>query len=255
MSELTSPLFDDVVLVAYIDEVLDAERRRAVDSSAESLERVSVLRAELDALARLAKRALCPSGEHLAAFLAGDLTEDQERAVGAHVAWCAACGDELVEMRTFLQDIASDVELGGAAVPTHGPLRWLVTAFGGARSGDRGRPSPAARAMALPSAGLRGGESDAQTFDVEGLRIVITTEDDPGDPSLRSLSAIVFPVDDALVAPATGWSVELIGSDGSRYVGNLDDLNEVTFDGLPQSEYALTLIGTDLRVLIPGLAV
>jgi len=247
--------FTDATLVAYLDDVLDPAERRAVEASAEASVRLTELRAELNGLAQAGARALCPGSETLADFLAGELPDGEERRLGAHVAWCRACGDELVEMRVFYRAIAADLAGELDAEPAPGRRSWLVLRQDGALGGGSlGRRQPAVAALAGPSGGLRGAGDQRLTFAVEGLTIDVTIAADQADPSLRTLTALVARTAEADDAPLD-LTAELIAESGDSRAQDLDALGEATFEGLQPGDYSVLLTRDGVRILLPGLTI
>lgn len=245
MSDAPAERFDDATLVSYVDGTLDASARAAVESDPAAMARAAGLRAELEAVTEVLARSLCPDGDALADFLTAALDEAGERAIGAHVAWCATCGDELVAMRAFLRDVGS--ELGHAAVPADAGPRWSVArALGPA-------PSGAAAALAPPRAGVRGGASGARALEVDGWRLTLDVAANAQHPDRARVILLVVPPGDAHGGARV--RAALVGSDGTAVEAELDALGEVTFDDLEPDVYSLMVDGGAAgRLLVPGVA-
>ncbi len=110
------PSCETIDLVAYMEEALDAEERRRVEthlvtceSCCRSLEELGEAK-ELLVELWTAGGAGCPPAEALGEYLAGEGEEDLRRALGRHLERCATCGELIEVLRAFEAEWAPPAE-------------------------------------------------------------------------------------------------------------------------------------------------
>ncbi len=177
-------------------------------------------------------RVTCPDSLVLGEYALGMQTPEQRQETAAHLVECRHCLGELRTFTTLLRE--DDVAASGLA----GTVRRLVATL---------LPRPSGLAL-----GLRGGESEALSYDVEGL-LQLTVNVQRAAPGAAS-SVIT-----GLVQPGAlsceGVPVALFAGDELLRTEVVDDLGNFVFDDVPPGLYRVEINVPATTVVIDPLRV
>ncbi|HLZ68728.1 MAG TPA: zf-HC2 domain-containing protein [Dehalococcoidia bacterium] len=175
-------------------------------------------------LARLLRaglfRATCPDSLVLGEYALGSLSPQERQSVAAHLVTCPHC---LAEMRTFATFLSED-DADAAAPARFGAVRRLVAAL---------LPRPSGLAL-----GLRGGESEALTYSVEGM-VQLTVSVQRAAPGAASsvVTGLVQPGE----LSCEGVPVALFSGDDLVRTEAVDDLGNFVFSDIPSGLYRIEI--------------
>jgi len=235
-SAAAHPSMED--LLAYADGVDDAGTDTHVATCVECAAEVSAYTL-LDRMLRTRLlRVDCPDTQDLGELALGLLPPERALSMRQHLALCPACGREEAEFRAMLQgDPLADL------LPRPGPLARLVA---------RLLPAPG---LGLTPAGMRGADDrSAQRYEADGLTLALTVEAEEGGP-VRRWRLLGLAIDEASDGVATGLVLRVLRHGDVVRETALDDLGNVTVDGLEAGTYDLELVRETGVIAIEGLEI
>ncbi len=165
-------------------------------------------------------RATCPDSLVLGEYALDLLPPAERQAAAAHMVECPRC---LVELRSLTTALSEDDE-PIAAPGVLGVVRRLAATL-----------LPRTSGLAL---GLRGGESDAQTYSVQGI-VQLTVNVQRAAPGAASsvISGLVQPG----ALDCEGVPVALFSGDDLLYTEAVDDLGNFAFADVPSGLYRIEI--------------
>jgi hypothetical protein len=163
MKGVTSPVLDDIQIVRYVEGEADEAILAHIRACAFCRERVNQWTLLQNDLRKQLYRASCPTSMELGDYHLGLLPASQELVIAQHVRECPLCRREVAELGDFLEELAPEVSLLGAAKVLIARLVRGPSEFAQPRESD------------LLSAGmsLRGGAKGPITLEAEGVVIVL----------------------------------------------------------------------------------
>jgi hypothetical protein len=235
------PELDDSVLLAYLDGEADQEVAAHLEQCPHCRHRAQRLgRLQEDMRARM-YRIACPTPLELGEYHLGLLADTEARGIALHLKDCPHCSREVSQLKTYLEDLSSDLEFSFAE-----RIKVLVANL--VRAGDRADPL-GAPALAPAFAGLRGEETGPRLYQAGEAQVAIEIQDDATRGDRKTLLALVTGVDTSeLVAHL--WLAD-------RRVGQVpvDELGNLVVPDLAPGSYELILSGPEVEVHIRDLDV
>jgi hypothetical protein len=241
MKCVSPPELNDRELLVYIDGEAD---RRVVAH----LERCSYCRQKARRLARLQEglanelyRFTCPSTLELGEYHLGILPSDQAAAVAHHLTECPHCAREVAQLKSYLGELASDLEFG--------PLERIKVLVArlvheGREFGRSGLP-----ALAPACAGLRGEEKGPRLYQADDVQVVIEVQDDAEQQGRKVLLGLLTEID-SHDFEAHLWRAERLVATAA-----VDELGNFVISGLAPGIYELILCSLEVEIHIQTLEI
>lgn len=166
----------------------------------------------------------CPSPHDLGEYHLKMLPDDQTEAVTQHLTTCPHCTRELVQLRSYLSEVASDLDYTFQERVKIWMARMLPSGpEGGFATGQ------------TPAFALRGETDGPLMFEAGSYQLTLEVQDDPANPGLKSIVGLVIGGVDALQHVAL-WQ------DGRSIMQTtIDDLGNFVFSGVESGSYDLIL--------------
>ncbi|HZQ36172.1 MAG TPA: hypothetical protein VFD32_09585 [Dehalococcoidia bacterium] len=239
MTQATARCIDPAALSE--DDIDRFARGEADEQVAEHVRRCPACGAEARDYARLSRllstglfRITCPDSLVLGEYALDMQTPEQRQTTAAHLVECRHCLGELRTFAALLRQEDDDEAAPGVA----GVVRRLVAAL---------LPRPSGLAL-----GLRGGESEALTYGVEGmLQLTVNVQ--------RTAPGAASSVVTGLVQPGAlgceGVPVALFVGDDLLRTEAVDDLGNFVFEDIPPGTYRIEINIPATTVVIDPLRV
>lgn len=221
MKCISSPALDDTQILSFIegeaDDAVVAHLRECAYCS-EKARKWTLLQ---NRLSRQSYRANCPTPMELGDYHLGDLPAPQALVVSAHLRECLLCKREVAVLEDFLNSLAPESGLLGAA-------KVLVARLMGSQS----------EAGLAPA--LRGEAKGPLTFEADGVVIVLDIQP-RNEGSFNILGQVAADDQDRW----TGALVELHQGDQLKCSTMIDDLGAFQCEGMMAGKQELRILPTD----------
>ena len=242
MKRENRPELGDAQLLAYLDGEAETEVVMHVEQCAQCSERARQLAQLQGHLTSRLYRLVCPSSTDLGEYHLGLLSQEQAGAVGRHLAECPHCSREVAQLRSYLGDLAPDVEFNPLE-----RVRILVAEL--VRGIQNLGPTPAF-APSPAFAGLRGDEEDGpRVYQAEEYQVAVEIQRDAQRQDRFSLLVLVSGGD------ASGLEAQLWQEDLLISAVAVDELGNLYISNLAPGRYELLLSGRKVEVQIPELQI
>jgi hypothetical protein len=229
MKCITSPALEDTQIVSYMEGEADAVVVAHINECAFCRERAHRWTLLQNSLRKQLYRVTCPTPLELGDYHLGLLPASQKMVVAQHVRECPLCRRDVAELENFLEDLASEVSLQGAA----GVL--IARLIGG----DTGESAPT-------FAALRGEAKGPIILEADGVVITLDVQAEVnGQASILGQLA----ADDQ--DQWTGAKVELQQADSSQLTVSMDDLGTFRFEEVRPGAIQIiirSLYGIDVQI-------
>ena len=182
-------------------------------------------------LAMRLNRVDCPTSLELSEFEAGILAADLRLPIEQHLLECPACRKELNFLRNFLVEKA-DAEK--KLVPV--VVKRLIARLQNAGSAFQAKPAWGA---------LRGSVGEQLVYQVDAIQVVLEVQEDVVRPDHKTMLGLVLGLD--LGQPIT---VQLARDGIEVATVPLDALGNFVFQSLPTAIYQITLLSSDIEIVL-----
>jgi hypothetical protein len=245
--EDTSGIFDEGLLLAFLDGAVDAATRQQIE---EAVARNPALYAELERLSRLQNRlAQGLQGSHapdtmaLGEYLLGLLPPDEAAAIERQVAAYPHHAQELAALRGYLADLDLP-PIAEAAESWSGRLHsqfttlvaQLVDTFNGGAT--------------LGLAGVRGPEASQRVYQAGEVQVIVDIQESLEQSGWKAILGLTTGL-----ADAEGSTVTLYRQDEMVATAAVDELGNFVFDAVPPAAYTVVLRGMSVEIVVPGVAI
>lgn len=245
--------FSDAELLAYLDGAQEPDIAQQIEQSPAARQRLAQLSRQQKQLAARLYRAACPDPHTLGEYHLNMLAAAERGHIRQHVDACPHCARELQQFGADLQAVSSDIE-----VTMFERLRLLVARLIPPAPSFGTVPGP------VPAlAGMRGGNGGPLTYEAGAVQVAIEIHDDAATVGRKSIVGLVTATEEGAAQDSAtepgGWQVTLWREEGPvaelLQTVRIDDLGNFMFDGLAPGDYALTLRGDAVEIVIQELAV
>jgi hypothetical protein len=200
-----------------------------------------------DVLKRKLYRATCPDPIELGEYQMGYLDRETREAIRLHLEDCPHCQAELATLRSYLKEVAADIEYHAAEQIKI----WVAKRL--PHGGHTGNTALLAQSFAVR--GTIG--DDLQRFtageDVEGatsIELALNTQTDPQQPGRKTLFGLLVGADLPAPLVATLWQ------EGEQVAHcEVDSFGNLVLSGLAPGLYDLVLTGEGLEIHFQGVKV
>jgi hypothetical protein len=181
-------------------------------------------------------RLTCPASEELGEYHLQMLPAAQAEAIGNHLPTCPHCRQELVQLQSFLADLAPEIS-----------YTWRERAqIWIARQIPR---VSAAQPQSAPALALRGDSDEPLMYEAGDYQLVVEIQDDPARSGRKSILGLVIGPED-VAFHAQLWQ------DGVRIQETtLDELGNFVFAEVPPGAYDLILSRLTAEIHLQSLTV
>lgn len=237
-----STVVSDSELLAYGAGEADAGLTAHIANCAACQQRAAALVALERRLTTSLYRLACPSSLALGEYQLGLLGAADARAVAFHMQHCPHCAAEVIELTTYLAQVAPTIEretIAPLAERVRVLVAQLVAPF--ANLGALGGPTAA-------TAGLRGDVGAQLVYTVDGVQVIIDVQSDLQHPEQRTILGLVLGLPTAQTVTAHLWR-----TDQAVATTVIDDLGNFVMDALTPGIYDLILSSDKTEVHIQNL--
>jgi hypothetical protein len=235
MKCITSPALDDIQIMSYVEG--EADKRivahiRECPFCSERANRWTLLQ---NSLRKKLYRVNCPTPVELGDYHLEMLPASRALVVAQHLRECPLCKREVVELEDFLEELAPEVSLLGAA-------RVLIARLMGGQT-ESGEPGE--NGFILSGVPLRGEAKGPITLQADGLVIVLDLQ--PTDGGIINILGQVAADDQD---QWTGALVELRQDHELQFSNTVDDLGSFRLEGLRPGSKELRIISKDSSLTV-----
>jgi hypothetical protein len=223
MKCITSPTLDDIQIVSYVEGEADDGVVAHIKECLFCSERANRWTLLQNRLRKQLYRATCPTPIELGDYHLGLLTAPQVLVIAQHVRECPLCRRDVAELENFLDDLAPEVSLLGAA-------RVLIARL---INGNTGESAP-------PVAALRGETKGPITLEADGIVIVLDIQPTNAG-QVNILGQVAVDNQDQW----TGALVELRQENELQFSIAVDDLGAFQAEGIQPGSKELRIISKD----------
>lgn len=220
MKCITSPALDNAAIASFVDGEADDSVVAHIKVCPYCSERARQWTLLQNRLRKQSYRATCPTPMELGNYHLGLLPGAQKLVVARHLRECLLCQREVAVLESFLEDLAPETSLLGAA-------KVLIARLMDAQTENGFSPAGPA---------LRGGAKGPLAFEADGVVILLDIQ--PADEGKVNILGQVAADDQD---QWTGALVELRREDQLQFSTEIDDLGAFRFEGS-------TLSGGELRL-------
>jgi hypothetical protein len=223
MKCITSPTLDDIQIVSYVEGEADDGVVAHIKECLFCSERANRWTLLQNRLRKQLYRATCPTPIELGDYHLGLLPAPQVLVIAQHVRECPLCRREIADLESFLDDLAPEVSLLGAA-------RVLIARLINGNTGEATSTVPA----------LRGEAKGPITLEADGTIIVLDIQP-INEGSVNILGQIAADDQDQW----TGAFVELRQGNELQFSTTVDDLGTFQAQGIMLGSKELRIYSKD----------
>jgi hypothetical protein len=169
------------------------------------------------------------------------LTRTHTEKIERHLAECPHCTRELAQLKTYLADLASDVEFG--------PLERVKVLVARLIRGRWGGDSSNRLDLAPAFAGIRGETDGPLVFQVGDVQIAIEVQDDVDQPGHKVVLGLVTGLD------AHGFATQVWQAERLIAETSIDEAGNFVLPHLTPGRYEWILSGPETEIHIQTLTV
>jgi len=190
-----------------------------------------------DKLTAILYRLTCPDSAELGEYHFGIVAGERSRQIKRHLGSCPHCRRELVQLQSYLTELAPELEISLA-----GRVKiWIARLVPDGGWGNGSAP--------MPAFAVRGGENGPLIYQAGDAQLTIEVQDDLEKPGHRSILGLVFGADLADMQ-AYLWQE----SKGVAAV-DVDELGNFIISGLAPGVYELILSGPAVEIHVQELTI
>jgi hypothetical protein len=230
MKCITSPALDDTQIVSYIEGEADdvvVTHIKECPFCSERAHRWTLLQ---NNLRKQLFRVNCPTPVELGDYHLGLLPASQVLVIAQHVRECPLCRREVAELENFLDDLAPEVSLLGAA-------KVLIARLIGGQT-DSGKPGE--NGFIPSGVALRGEAKGPITLQADGMVILLDLQPTDGE-MINILGQVAADDQDEW----TGALVELRQDNELQFSTTVDDLGAFRMEGILPGSKGLRILSKD----------
>jgi hypothetical protein len=228
MKCITSPALDDIQIVSYVEGEADDIVVAHIKKCPFCTERANRWTLLQNRLRKQLYRVTCPTPVELGDYHLGLLTAPQVLVIAQHVRECPLCSREVADLENFLDDLAPEVSLLGAA-------RVLIARL---INGNTGESAPTVAA-------LRGEAKGPITLEADGIVIVLDIQP-TNEGRVNILGQVAADNQDQW----TGALVELRQENELQFSIPVDDLGAFQAEGIKPGSKELRIIFKDSSLTV-----
>ena len=181
-------------------------------------------------------RALCPTPTRMGEYELKLLSAEAAQQIESHLNTCPHCRQELALLRTYMDDLSSDLELS----LTERVKVWVARLL----------PGPGEGGASLNLAyGLRGTSGEMRVYEAGDALLTLEVQPDPAQPERKGLLGLVTGVDPSGMEASLWFDDQLVARQ------ELDELGNFIFEGLERGQYELILSSSTLEIHVRDLEV
>jgi hypothetical protein len=167
-------------------------------------------------------RITCPPSLDLGEYHLQMLSDEESETIRQHLITCPYCPKELAQLKTYLGQLAPDIDY----TLEERVKIWIARLLPNPFEGGQGT---------APAFALRGEANGPLMFEAGSYQLTLEIQDDPANPGLRSILGLVIGGGETL------QKVELWQDGRSVQETKIDDLGNFVFNGIQPGPYDLIL--------------